>query len=121
MMSDPEGAEVALDVAADGWIDGLQHGCWSRDQNEIVVAVLAEGGILINPDHPEFPPARDKIARAFVWANRALESQTRGESDFTPPDPLFTTPASPAARSDLGVTLGDLIAATRPIRAALGL
>jgi integrase len=109
MMRDPEMTEVALDVAADGWIDGLQQGAWSRKENEIVVAVLAEGGILVSPDHPEFPQARDKIARAFVWANRTLASQTRGE-DFTPPDPLFTTPAQPPARNGLGITLGDLIA-----------
>jgi integrase len=110
MMRDPEMTEVALDVAADDWIEGLREGAWSRRENETVVAVLAEAGILVSPDHPEFPQARDKIARAFVWANRAVASQTRGELSFTPPDPLFTTPIPPQTRNGLGITLGELIA-----------
>ena len=102
--------EVALDAAADPWIEGLQEGAWSRKENEIVAALLAAGGSPLGPDHPQFPEARDKIARAFVWANRALASQVRGERSFTPPDPLFTTPVPPPTRNGLGITLGDLIA-----------
>jgi hypothetical protein len=110
MMRDPDEAEVALGIAADPWIEGLEEGAWSRKQNEIVAAILAAGGTPLGPDHPEFPEARDKIARAFVWANRALASQVRGERSFTPPDPLLTTPVPPPARNGLGITIGDLIA-----------
>jgi hypothetical protein len=31
--------------------------------------ILAAGGSRLGPEHPDFPEARDKIARAFVWAN----------------------------------------------------
>jgi hypothetical protein len=110
MMRDPEMTEVALDAAADPWIEGLQQGAWSRKENEIVVAALAAAGSSRGPDHPEFCEACDKIARAFVAANRTLASQARGERSFTPPDPLFTSPAPPPARNGLGITLGDLIA-----------
>ena len=109
MMSDPEMTEVALDAAADPWIEGLEEGAWSRKENEIAASVVAAAGSPLGPDHPEFPQARDKIARAFVWANRTLANQARGERSFTPPDPLFTAPAPPPARNGLGITLGDLI------------
>src|ERR1700726_77613 len=105
MMRDPEEAEVALGIAVDPWIEGLEEGAWSRKQNEIVAAVLAAGGSPLGPDHPEFPQARDKIARAF----RALASQVRGERSFTPPDPLFPPPVPPPARNGLGIPLGDLV------------
>ena len=110
MMRDPEEAEVALGIAVDPWIEGLEEGAWSRKQNEIVAAVLAAAGSPLGRDHPEFPQARDKIARAFVWANRALASHARGERGFTPPDPLFTEPVAPPARNGLGITIGELIA-----------
>jgi len=109
-MRDPELTEVALDAAADPWIEGLEEGAWSRKENEIVASVLAAAGSPLGPDHPGFPQARDKIARAFVCANRTLASHARGERGFTPPDPLFTEPAPPPARNGLGITLSDLIA-----------
>ena len=109
MMRDPEEAEEALGIAVEPWIEGLEEGAWSRKQNEIVAAALAAGRAPLSPGAPEFPEARDKIARAFVWANRTLASQVRGERSFTPLDPLLTTPVPPPARNGLGITLGDLI------------
>jgi integrase len=120
MMRDPDEAEEALGIAVEPWIEGLEEEAWSRKQNEIVAAVLVAAGSPLGPDHPEFPEARDKIARAFVWANRTLASHARGERSFTPPDPLFSTPGPPTARNGLGradggyatlgITVGDLIA-----------
>ncbi len=76
MMRDLEMKGAAFNIAADPWIEGLEEGAWSRKQNEMVAAVLAAGGSPLSPDHPEFPEARDKIARAFVWAAAAPDFWT---------------------------------------------
>jgi hypothetical protein len=109
MMRDPEMTEVALDVAADPWIEGLQEeGAWSRKENEIVAAVLAAAGSPLGPDHPKFPEARDKIARAFVWANRKSPIRCVARRASRLPIPSLPLPPTPGTQWPW-ITLGDLI------------
>jgi integrase len=109
IMRDPDGVELGLDHELDYWAESLEEDRWSRRQNEMVGALLAAAGSPISSDHPLFPEARDKMARAFVHTTRNLVARTRGE-DYRPPDPLFAAaPPAPAALGG-GITLGELIA-----------
>ena len=94
-MRDPEEAEVALGIAAEPWIEGLEEGAWSPKQNEIVAAVLAAGGVLSAPSTLSSLKLAIRSPARLYGSNRALGSQVRGERSFTPPDPLFSTPAPP--------------------------
>jgi hypothetical protein len=107
MMRDPEAAEFGLDIAAEPWIEGLEEGAWSKQANAAVAAILAAAGLPLNRGDPEFAEARDKVARALVWANRSVASWAGGQMSFRPPDPLFTTPVPATARE--GPTCGHLL------------
>jgi hypothetical protein len=120
MMRDPDETEVALGIAADPWIEGLEEGAWSRKQNETVAAVLAAGSFPLAPDHPEFPEARDKIARAFVWANRALASRFAASGASRHLIPSSPHPFHPRHAMALGSPSVTLLPAMRPIRGVGG-
>jgi hypothetical protein len=110
MLRDPKAAEFGLDVALDRWAGSVDEDArGDLKVDELVIMALHAAGSSLTSTDPTFPEARDKIVRAWAWANRTVASRARGEKEFTPPDPLFTAPAPPPARSGLGITLGDLI------------
>ena len=107
ILRDPRMAAEGLYQRFEPWAESLEEDTWSPQQNAFIGEVLRAAGADIPQDHPGFPEARNKIARAWLGVGLNLNARTTG-SEFRPSDPLLTA-SVPAPSPTNGLTITALI------------